>query len=321
MFLGLCAAVSLIPAMSYLLIGSGWLLSESRPLRKACAHFFILGAIAAVMFALCVAPIFIAEPHALNQFRAHAALAVGEAGRIAAWRWAIGFDPYSISLALATVVALCVMLVSALRRHATWIWLRLAGGAIAALAGIVMVSDGKYFYLWYPGAWLLAATVALAAQRPHAWLNRIAFAMIGIGVLLGSLRFARERVLIASLPDAQCFPIAGEQVKVQIPPGSRVLTNDHWVTLAPTCDVYDARFAGPAVLGRLDYVVLASNFGGQARHPEPLRQDLAPYIAEHFRLISSNPADRFFRVLGMPITRGVYGFGADVLHRTDEPGR
>jgi hypothetical protein len=314
--LGLCANVSLVPASIYFTIAVTWLILDL-PMRRAIGHLLVMGAIAAVILALAIVPLLIAEPHALRQFRAHAALATGGAkhGLVEIWRWALGYDPYTITLTAAVVCAAIVLLFSARKRESIRLWLRFCAGALIGVLGIVLISDAKWFYLWFAGAWLLVATTVLAMRSPRAPLNRLALLFIAVGVIVGSARFVRERLVIASLPPSQRISAAGARVESLIPPGSRVLTSDYWAILAPSCHVYDERFVSPNVLDRIDYVVVAADFGGQADNPAPVRDELAPYVAAHFQPIDVNAADHVETIFGHPITRGIYGFGACVMKR------
>ena len=278
---------------------------------------FILVASLLTLF-LCVLPLVWLEPRALRQFLDHSESAATTApllhGLLLAWTWGKFKLMPVLSAAAAVWLLLPALRRAGLMRDAA----RICGGALVSLAACIIAMQAKYTYVWFFGPWLIASVFVLAAM---VWRSRSArpWAVSAIAVMLlggigGSVPFVFDSMLLVMMPQDQRFPAAAARVQAAIPAGATVLADEHWVTLANQCRIYDARFAGPEILPQVDYVVLTGNRAGGIQR-RPLRPAFEAYFDAHFVVASDDLARRPVTFLGRRITNSAYGFGVVILER------
>lgn len=330
--LGLCAATSLsaIVFLGPLVLWEFLFVREPTSRGSRSLLIVFMGAISSV--ALCVLPILLRYPSAYQQLLVHAGVQSRVLGAITGvatargkyapsftaeflrpWRIASTYGFGYVFLILGIFAFAFASRAAGAKGTAARQDRFVAAGILLALLAVVF--PGKFFYLWYFSAWLLIASVALAANvlKQLSPLRRASLLSLAVSAwLIGAFPYVRERAILWALPRDQSLTANLANVRRVVPPGARVLTTDFWWALADRDLVYDAMFSSPPT-EELNYVVLSGN--GSGVPGIPLVPNPALFRAAEFRLVRddlnlSRPA-----LLGVPLSRSAYGFGAFILRR------
>lgn len=323
-FLGLCAATSL-SAIAFLGPLASWELITDRSTVLEKVRAFSLAVIAGLaVAALCVAPILIYHPTAYKQLIEHAAVqsqvlslvigagAASAAGPIETWVSALRYGPgyFVLVIGLLAFAVFCCLLDRA-RAAARYSRVLLAGLLLLCL---IVAMPGKYLYLWYLSSWLILTCVALAMDVwPSIPLGARRF-LVASGAcvwLAASMPYLHNKAILWTLPADQALTTNVERVRGQIPPGAGVMSSEYWWALADRDRVYDILFGNPAI-AQVNYIVVSGNGSGKPGKPQAIK---APYATPDFEVVYNHLNTAPESLLGLPITRSAYGFGAYILHR------
>ncbi len=265
-------------------------------------------AAAAAVCGLLFAPLLVARPDALEQYRQHAATQVGStlsiASYVSSWRWGKPF------VCLAAGSFACAAITFERSRR----WVLLWSGPVLATLNLVVFFPFKWPYAWFVGPWVIAA---LAADMGIVWRSRARRAGLLVVVALwmgGTSRAAQDFLMNLSLPAEQRYEATAARVRAQVPPGSRVLAFEHWPALASDHACFDPLFAD-VDLSTIDYIVLTGNASGQPGRPVEVRPDRKAEVATRFSVVDDGLGREPNRILGVRISRSAYGWGAVVLKR------
>lgn len=273
-----------------------------------------LAVIAALIVLVIVARIW---PLAVEQFREHSASLGSHRSvwarahhwlRFAAPPFTLGAGMIVASIALALFVT-----IASARSHwrvlAIMVWL-------AATVIVVGATFHSPFYLWFTlpasGAIGLAACRALSEKWSFAFL--IAWVVISVPALATA---GADWFSLCFLPAEQRLPEAGARVKRLLPPGARVLTDEHWMSLVGHARVFDAGFPSKDVLDHVDFVVLTGNRSGAPHRRRSLPPSLEAKLTKEFTVADDQLSGYVPSVFGVPLSRSARGFGAVILRRAE----
>jgi len=315
--IGLSAAASAGAAVVTGLIALTLLAFGCRSVGRSVHFSYVWGLSALISLGLALAPILVSHPGAYRQYFAHAADHVGRGNFLVSFftNWETEQFHRSISLAclsLAFVSLFCAGSILPWKR-----WVRLWLAPLIGIGVLAVFLPDKVYYLWFLGPWMMAAGAAtgrtirlnlppLVLKATTVWV--IAFYAIAIAP------FLKNVFIMVSLPESQSLETNARIIREIIPGGSTVLTDDYWWVLAPDCRVYDRYFSRPAP-ETLDYIILMGNGSGDSHVVGAIPEDLAGYVAEHFRPIHNNINTEPLCLLGKAIPNTAYGFGTMVLQR------
>ncbi len=319
--LGLAAATSLVAAGVFAVVASGlvWTASGSS-LRRRCLGIGVMAWVSATVLAAAFVPLLMIDAHAWRQLLDHGADNLRVGGIVGSWRkdWLEG--QYVMMASLGVFVGSCLLLGWAWRAGQVEKWLRWFPAALGMIVLIVIKTDGKYYYLWFAGPWLVAAVSSLLAL---GWRERWARGwgiVVGIVVLAGGLYGAQfwvvERLVVARIPSEQRFEAASARIKAVVPPGEPVIASEHWVTFLGRNPVHELTIGiTPKDRDAVRYIVLTGNGsrepGRAQRHPTAMQA----YADEHFQKIDDHLAREPLRLFGVRITNSAYGWDAAIFER------
>jgi hypothetical protein len=279
--------------------------------RGALARMCAWGAAAAVGLALVLAPLLLTAPDAWRQFAGQSVLKE----RVGTWLLPLaGWRP-AWPQVLLTAVLLAIGL--AARTAGARAWARTWLVPWIALAAVAVTVPGKHTYLWMWGPWLLVAAAECIWRAWDDGRRRVAAACGGALVLAVGLAAApalHRGLLIATLPPDQRPDAAAARVRALLPPGSRVLVDELWWSLADDHDVRDLYWSRPADLKSFEWLVLSGNGSGapgRARALPPHCRGLESAFVVVRDDLNPRPASLF----GLSLSRSAYGFGVRVLRR------
>jgi hypothetical protein len=309
---GLCAATSVGAAVLLGLVALTLLASSRRWLRGAG-----WAAAAAVAFAAAIAPVLIAHPGAYRQYLAHAADHVGRGnfleGLFTHWE----NEQFHRSVTLACLLVAAASLVCR-GGDLSWArWRRLWLGPLLGLGFLAAFLPDKIYYTWFFGPWMIVGAVVTwrgAVSRLHpAAVRGVALGVLGLSAIAVG-PFAKNLVMMGTLPRSQTLDFNARLIRELIPPGSTVLTDDYWWVLADDCRVYDLYFARPDPEA-VDYIILTGNGSGDSEVVREVPSNLAEYGRRHFRPVQNNINTKSLSLFGRTIPNTAFGFGAVVLAR------
>lgn len=322
--LGLCCATSLSafvflgPLVVWELLGSKQ--DGAHKLRNLCAA----GSVGLAVALSCVAPILANHPTAYQQLIAHAGDQAGILAVIAGnswgsiedlfqtWTYAFrdGFQYGILTFGLLGLAAVCWWF----DHHRPRIgYQRILGGALSA-GCILLLMPGKFYYLWFPGAWLLIACIALWSQVSRMISparRRFLFALGACVWLAASARYFQQKAILWTLPADQSLSVNVKRIRAEIPPGVGVVTTLDWWALAGRDRVYDAMLSHPNI-ARVQYVVVSGNGSGKPSTPDWINPR---YDNGNFKVVFNHLNPKPSSLFGIRISRSAYGFGAYVLKK------
>jgi hypothetical protein len=287
-------------------------------------NLVVTALIAIIVLAICVAPILVAHPLAYRQLVTNGAsqTVLGNTNSggyhssgksfVRLWIEALkyGYDKAFLIAGCFMFAVLCWMLD---KKRGSTAYFRFVLVALSLL--LLMVSmPGKYFYLWFSGAWLLIACVGLGWRVSRSLPPIRQFALLALGVLvwlIASMPFFRWKAIYWTLPADQSLTFNMNRVRHEVPVGAGVLTTEYWWALAGRNPVYDTLFSDPGS-DSFDYVALAGNGSGRPDTPQPPAVVIGvsqwQNTADHLR--SKSPS-----LFGFPLSRSAYGFGPYILKK------
>lgn len=331
--LGLCAATSLsaIVFLGPLVVWEFLFVRESTS--QDFRSFSSIFAGAATAAAACILPILLRHPSAYEQLIIHVGVQSRVLGAVTGvaqntakpswplwseflcpWRDAMTYGVGYVCLILGIFAFACALRAAGAKGPAA----RYDRFAVAAILFVLLaiVLPGKYLYLWYCSAWLLLASVALAANFVPRLAPFWRTAILGLGIcmwMIAAAPYARGRAILWMLPTDQSLSASVAKLRNLVPPGARVLTTDFWWALADRDVVYDALFSDPPS-NELDYAVLSGN--GSGTPGVPLIPNGALFYAANFKPVYNGLNPSPLAVFGIPLSHSAYGFGAYVLKRS-----
>lgn len=319
--LGLSAATSLVAAGVFAAIATGLVLGaagvERRIRIRAVAQ--MAGVSMAVLVAAFV-PLLLADGHAWRQLLDHGADNLRTGGFLETWKVAWRNGRYVMVAGAGVFAASMLLLVAAVRTDNGGLWARWFPAALAMIVLIVLKTGGKYYYVWFTGPWLVAASVVMlttlwADGRRRGMASSVAAVLAG-GCVYGAQFWVVERLVVANLPPEQRFDAAAVRIKTVVPAGATVMAFEHWVTLAGRNPIRDHNTPSPAdTWGPIDYIVLTGNGSRQPGVPQLHLPAFVDYAAAHFEKIDDNLAREPLRIGGVRITNSAYGWGAAIYKR------
>jgi hypothetical protein len=189
---------------------------------------------------------------------------------------------------------------------------------ILSLACVIVLMPGKFLYLWFPGAWLLMASVALAAEIVPMVTRARQYFLIAFGVcvwLAASTAYFHEKAILWTLPEDQSLTVNMNRVRAEIPAGVGVMTTEYWWALADRDRVYDTLFSKPSP-DDVSYIVVSGNGSGQPATPYKIN---AAYETGDFEPIYEHLNPTPESIFGFRIAHSAYGFGAYILKKKTAP--
>jgi len=260
------------------------------------------------------------DGHAWRQIVNHGVDALRTGGFWETWSEGWRNGRYLIVASGGVIVTALLLLTWAIRTGSGALWLRWFLAALVMIVMIVLQTRGKYYYVWFAGPWLVAASVALIAQAWGGCRHRApvftAAAVLVCGCVYGAQFWVVERLVVASLPTEQRFDAAAARIKMVVPEGATILAFEHWVTLVGRNPIRDHTITTPeSTWGSIDYIVLTGNGSRAPGVAQPHPPAFAEYAAKHFERIDDNLAREPLRLGGFRITNSAYGWGAVVYRR------
>ena len=285
--------------------------------RPAC--FSLLGGL--IVTTIWITPLWSMDTHFYRQFLQHASfhlkqsLIEGSAESLSLF-WAVA-RPRLFLLAATFPLFLLATAVALWRKRA---WIDVIAFYLAPLAGFALLLSlrSEFTYCWFLQPWF--ALVAFLFLRDIARFHRAA-GMIAALVLIGFLALAtlwplKSWLVYVTLPPTQRLGFAETQVRALVPPGSVVLTNGAWWSLAQDREVLSPDFSDIVDLRRIEYFV---SDGNGSRVPgkwhEPQNPRYASEVRDNFEIVSNGLAREPLRIFGYRVTNSAYGFGAVVMRR------
>ena len=274
-------------------------------------------AVAAVVFAGCVAPVWVGHPGSIDQFRANGREATAMAGFARKWRGIARADnpAWPVLVGLSVVV---VGLAVVPGRHR-----RLAVAAVVAFAFVVLRLPGKYPYLWMVAPVAAAAVYGWARAGGPPAVRRVVVGGLLLLAGVGSITPVRDGVLFVMCPPDLRARAAVARLRPLVPDGAVVLCDEAWPVLGARCRVRDCFFTADRLLPTVQVVVVSGNGSAGVGQVRRLGAAQAADVRDHFRLAADMLPRWDPRLLGVRLGRASYGYGFDVFRRTspDPPGR
>jgi hypothetical protein len=308
---GLCAATFVGTALLLGIIGLTLLPAHSR----YRATIVWMGVATSTCLA-AIAPILVAHPGAYRQYLAHSAAHVAQGNFLSALFTHWEYEDFHRSITLLCVVVATVGAMTRTPLMSWRLWRKLWLGPALAIAVVALLLPNKLYYLWFVGPWMMAAaaiTGRAAAPFAHQLLLRVAAVFVLAFYAIAVASFLRQTLTMIMLPPSQRLHFNADFVRQSVPPGSRVVTDHYWWSLAQDRKVYD-RYFSQVRPEEIDYVVLI----GDDASGQVVLSDvpaLPPGSLARFELIHDNVNTQPPRLFGRPIP-GASGFGAAVLRRT-----
>ncbi len=255
-----------------------------------------------------MAPLLLSRPDAFRQsFQIAPSQVVGPSLGALGEAWTLGSAFVCCSLGVVVCAGI------ACERSARFV--RLWGGAIVAVLDVAILVPQKHPYMWFCGPWAVAAFAGEAGRvaGSRRWPGLLLLGALYVGA---ASRQAEDFLVHLTLPREQRFEAAAERVRALVPPGSRVVTREHWTALAWDRSVFDSFFAKPD-LATIDYIVLTSN--GARAHSLAVTMLMGDerkrFVRDHFEVVFDGLNREPNRLFGVPLGDRAWGYGAVVLKR------
>jgi hypothetical protein len=294
--LGVTAATNIVAAAFFGLLA----LLGMRSVKSAIA----IALTAAASFAVCLAPILIANPAAWRQFGSHAS---AQFSTTAAWgiahSWIYGRQ-YLLSVAAAAIVGIAALL---LRRRDV-LPRFLPALAVPIVLGFV---PAKSYYLWFVTPLLIAAACATAAQLRGHRTMRVATAIAAM-LYGGAVVVPLQQLLIgATLPPDQRLAPNAAAVRAHVPRGSVVLASELWSSIANDVQ-YRSLVHAATKIEDVDYVILTGNGSGAPGVPQTLEAAQQAALISGFDVVYDNLRRDVPQLFGIPLSRSGWGYGVRI---------
>jgi hypothetical protein len=268
-----------------------------------------------IVVALCLTPLFLAEPHVYRQFFEHSRHLVFGSG--IAWMLGDAWVSHrqSVFILFATVPMLFLGMISLWRIGRVREMLVLFVAPLVGF-GLALLLRGHVNYWWFLQPWFLLVTIAVAAnfwwsKRPRLLASGVVGWLTVWLVVASAWPIKDYLVRITLAPEQRLAPNA-QKLRELIPTGAGVLTLSAWWVLGKDRIVYDPMFSNIQDLAQIEYFVTDLNRTGYVRPSNP-RYDAM--LRERFEVISDTAPRTPVRIFGIRITKGPYGFGTLVLRR------
>jgi hypothetical protein len=318
--LGFCAGTSTGAAVAAGLIALTLLLRGGDhpwgPLRRCL--FFATGTIVGVSIA--VGPLLAAHPGALHQYLVHARFLVNRVTILNAWSDARphGFKYYTFLIGALASGLLAAALIGT--RQAWRLWASYGSGAFLYLFFLGAFLALRNKYTWFIGPWILLAALHLTFVLASTTGGRNR-AVLPVALLAGAwlsfaAHFAKETIVLATLPATQRLDASSARLRAVIPQGATVLTKDLWWFIAERNRTYEPMFSDPRK-DAIDYVALTANGSGVPGRAVPLDPNVwdSSFTSRMVEVANDLPQHPT-QVLGLRITNSAYGFGSIVYRLT-----
>jgi len=315
--LGLCFACSSGAGICLGLIAFTLLVRTVREdLAQTVRRCLIAGVAALAGAAVVLGPFVAAHPGAIEQYVAHSRLAFHDNTVLDSWALARPHGTKYYTLLIGTLFA-GLLAATLLGTRAAWRqWARYGVGTCLVLFFLAVALPLKNNYTWFLGPWLLIAAIELGYSLMTAPGMRgralLPLAVLAAGHVSFAAYFAKDLLVLGTLPASQKPAAAAAQLRATIPAGAGVLTSkDLWWFIADRNRTYDALLAHPPP-SAIDYVALAANGSGKPGVPASLPLHWGAAFTSRFVEVANNLPTRRTYLLGVPITNSSYGFGAMV---------
>ncbi len=318
--LGLSAATFMGPAIMLGIVGVTQLLCRGPTVKTALARTALWGIAAVTVLCTAIAPIIVRHPRALEQFRDHAEAHVGYGHFFVRFFTGWEYEEFHRSITLACLVVMVVGLICRPRDLNSLRWARLWLGAVFALFFVAIFVPNKMYYLWFVGPWMMVAATATWREisvSGHPLLLRGAALVVLSLYAVSVSAFVRNTAIMLSLPPSQSLKSNTETLRALIPPGSHVVTDHYWWSLAEDRRVYD-RYFSRVDAAQVDYLILVGDGSGDAQMLSDVPAIPPRELQERFEPIHNNVNTQPIVVLGRSIPRSAFGFGTAVLKRRHE---
>jgi hypothetical protein len=318
---GLMLCTSLGVSLAFMpLLAASWLLRVD-DVRENASSLVATALGAGLVAALCLMPLYLADPHFYRQFFQffHHLQSEIQGGFALMFSHAWQVSRQSVFLLLATLPVFCLGMIARWRTGRIRETLALF---VAPLVGFGLVSFARksVTYWWFLQPWFLLMAVVVAAD--FWWIRRsrlMATTVVGwlaTWVAVASAWPAKNYLVRTTLAPEQKLAINAQELRALIPTGAGVMTANGWWALGSDRTVYDPRYSDIKDLSCIEYFVTDSNGTGQPgvwRRPPNERYDTM--VREDFEVVLDTLPRLPVKVLGLRITNSAYGFGMMVLRR------
>jgi hypothetical protein len=295
-----------------------WLLrvGNAKALAPSLATAILGGGIAG---ALCVTPLFLADPHFYRQLFQNAYENLFSYEITASLNYGWQYSRKNVFIFFATLPVLCVGMFTIFRAAGVRETLALL---VAPLAGLVLVFCLRRWasYWWFLQPWLMLLAIVVTAdlwcRRSSRLLPTVLTGWLAVWLAAAAIWPAKDYLVRITLSPEQSLTTNVQKLRELIPKGTGVLTVTGWWALGNDRAVYDPTHSDIENLSRIDYFVTDSNGTGQPgvwRRPPNERYDTM--VLEDFEVVSDTLPRLPVKVLGLRITNSAYGFGMMVLRR------
>lgn len=323
--MGFCGLTSLGAAvfLGPLVVWEG--VRKQPTLQKRVLDFFFIVLVAITFASVCVTPLLVRHPGAYRQLFSIAILgsaanrflggytpAAGRLTLVQSWVFGVRYG-YPYFLLVGILLGFCLLCCWLDRKPELGDYSRILL-SLLSLALLLATMQGKYFYLWFAGCWLLVESVALGwrvSQSLPGSGRRYLLAFAAMGWLALCAPYLRWKLILWTLPAEQSLNASVSRVRKEIPADVGVLSTEYWWALAGRDQLYDNTFSNPG--DAIDYVVVSGV--GSAKPGVPiLDKKYSGWQVVDSALRLSRPS-----VLGLPLSRSAYGFGPYILKRKSSP--
>lgn len=319
-FLGLCACTSL-GAVTFLavpiVLNACWVHRDN--VKRVDLGWLAGGAILSVTASIL--PILLNHPNAYHQLMAHVGNQSALLGLLTGRGWAaeyflsrwilglqLGYGYLALSFGLLLFAAFGLWLTKSRRKQINSHIL----AAMISLLALAVLLPGKFVYAWFPGVWLLVACVALGYELHECLGVRKKLLVYACGACIwmaGAAPYLRMKAILWTLPAEQRLTVNVQKIRQLIPPGVGVVTLEYWSALADRDYIYDPVFGNPDTKS-VQYFVETGNGSGSPGGARGLKANYSNLpLKVIYNHLNSIPAS----MLGFPLSRSSYGFGAYVL--------
>jgi hypothetical protein len=221
--LGLCLASSSGAAICFGLIAFTLLLRTAREApAQTIRRCVVAGATALAGAALVLGPFVAAHPGAIEQYVAHSRLAFHDNTVLDSWALARPHGTKYYTLLIGTLFA-GLLAATLVGTRAAWRqWARYGVGTCLVLLFLAVALPLKNNYTWFLGPWLLLAALELgfslmSAPGKRGWAL-LPFVALAAGYVSFAAYFAKDLLVLATLPASQKPAAAAAPLRAAIPP-------------------------------------------------------------------------------------------------------
>jgi|GEM_PF-5248283 len=177
--------------------------------------------------------------------------------------------------------------------------------------------QGNYYIFWMP--WLVMALFKtkdpISSNEKSIYLqdtfSYIKVPLMVIMLLYVNVSHARHWLISMLAVSEQRWQAESPRIRSLIPPGSSVLTDEHWWSIGDITNVRSSMTPAHIDLENLDYIILTGHGSGTAGAHRPLPEKFQNAIdSGRFKVIYNNiPVERPM-LFGIPLSNSSWGAGA-----------